>query len=214
MPGSEEEEAECPQCRKRKRRNRRMRRWLAVIVLIVAIAALAGIPVYVHPQTDPLRKADAIFILGGYGDRRPYAFSLYQQGWAPNMVISNPVNESQPYSKMWIDRWCKSPTYGSDVLPEPESWPTSTKFCPTPDPPTTLGEARALRQLATEHGWHTVIVVTFRPQISRARYILQRCFSGDLVMVASPVDIPPTRWAYEYVYQTAGFAKALFDDGC
>ena len=38
-------------------------------------------------------------------------------------------------------------------------------------------------------GWRTVIVVTFRPHISRARFILEHCFDGDLVMVASPAHI-------------------------
>jgi hypothetical protein len=172
-------------------------------------------PVYVNPRTDPLRKADAIFILAGYGDRRAYGFFLYQQGWARNVVISNPIGRSQPsYENKWINKWCESTMYGADLLPEPKPWPTSTKYCPNPDPQTTLGEARALRKLAAEHGWHTVIVVTFRPHISRARFIFERCFGGNVIMAASPMDIPPAQWAYEYVYQTVGFVKALFGEDC
>ena len=55
--------------------------------------------------------------------------------------------------------------------------------CFVPDPPTTKGEGRELRRLAAQYGWRTVIVVTFRPHISRARFILEQCFDGDLVMV-------------------------------
>jgi hypothetical protein len=61
--------------------------------------------------------------------------------------------------------------------------------CFVPDPPTTKGEGRELRRLASQYGWRTVIVVTFRPHISRARFILEHCFDGDLVMVASPERI-------------------------
>lgn len=186
-----------------------------IMLLLIPVAVVAGVPVYVQPRTDPLRKADAIFILGGYGDRRKFGFALYQQGWAPNVVISNPIGRIQPDpGQWWIERWCKSTTWGSDELPEPKPWPTSTKFCPNPEPGTTLGEARALRKLAIENGWHTVIVVTFRPHIARARMIFERCFDGDVIMVQSPVDIPLTQWAYEYIYQTAGFIKALFNRSC
>ena len=80
--------------------------------------------------------------------------------------------------------------------------PSSDLYCFVPDPPTTKGEGRELRRLAARDGWRTVIVVTFRPHISRARFILERCFDGDLIMVASPGRISLPRWASEYVYQT------------
>jgi hypothetical protein len=57
-------------------------------------------------------------------------------------------------------------------------------------------------------------VVTFRPQISRARFILEQCFDGNLIMVASPAHLSPPRWAYEYVYQTAGYVRAALDPNC
>jgi len=209
------ESVECPRCKRRDRRQRYVRRFLAIFFVLIPIAAVAGIPVYVHPRTDPLRKADAIFILGGYGDRKPYGFSLFQQGWAPNVILSNPIGPSQPdAATMWIDRWCDSTGWGSELLPDPKPWPVSTKFCPNPDPPTTLGEARAFRKLAEEHGWKSVIVVTFRPHIARARLIFERCFSGDVTMAVSPVDISTTQWVYEYFYQSAGFVKALVGEDC
>jgi len=68
--------------------------------------------------------------------------------------------------------------------------------------------------LAGQYGWRTVIVVTFRPQISRARFILEHCFDGDLVMVSSPAHIRVPRWAFEYVYQTAGYLRAALQPGC
>ena len=68
--------------------------------------------------------------------------------------------------------------------------------------------------MAAQYGWRTVIVVTFRPHISRARFILEHCFDGELVMVASPAHISLLSWAYQYVYQTAGYLRAALQPEC
>ena len=153
-------------------RRRRFRRVLVWVCLLLVVAALAGLPVYVRPQVDRLRHADAILVLGG-PDYRRYTFGLDlgEQGWAPNVVISNPKGAGDP----WLTRFCATPQAGFDL------------HCFTPDPRTTKGEGRELRRLASQHGWRTVMVVTLRPHISRARFILEHCFDGELVMVASPV---------------------------
>ncbi|SDE15351.1 hypothetical protein SAMN05444580_11117 [Rhodococcus tukisamuensis] len=158
-----------------------------------------GVPVYVRPQIDPLRPADAIFILGGADTSRyPFGIGLGLEGWAPHVVVSNPVGEDN----RWLTHACKVPPPGIDL------------DCFVPDPPTTRGEARELRRRAEQYGWRHLIVVTFTPHISRARFILQRCFDGDLTMVASPGDISAPRWVSEYVYQTAGYLKAVAQTGC
>jgi len=177
----------------------RLKRVFAVLVCLLCIAAAAGVPVYVRPQIDQLRHADAILILSGpYHRRYPFGFGLAEQGWAPNLVISNP---SGAYDRSLTD-YCAAPH------------PKFAVHCFVPDPTTTKGEARELRRLASQYGWHTIIVVTFRPHISRARFILQLCFDGDLVMVANPAPISGPRWAFEYLYQTAGYARAVLQPGC
>jgi hypothetical protein len=182
-----------------RRAPRRIRRWVIAIWVLLIAAVVAGLPVYVWPQTDPLRRADAILVLGGYGyDRYRLGFELGSDGWAPTVVVSNPNSSEDP----WLTKYCATPHPDFDL------------HCFMPDPPTTKGEGRELRRLATEHDWHNVIVVTFRPQISRARFILERCFDGALVMVASPADLPAPRWAFEYVYQTAGYVRAALQPGC
>jgi uncharacterized SAM-binding protein YcdF (DUF218 family) len=178
------------------------RRWirrLAVSVGVLLIAAVVGLPVYVRPQVDPLRHADAILILGGEGDGRyPFGVNLGLQGWAPNVVASNPRLPEDSS----LNGFCATRHPGIDLR------------CFVPDPPTTNGEGRELRRLAAQYGWRTVIVVTSRPHISRARYILERCFDGDLVMVASPDHISALRWPFEYVYQTVGYLRAALQPGC
>ena len=175
------------------------RRWSVILLVLVLAVVLAGVPVYVRPQIDPLRHADAILILGGYEyDRYRVGLGLADEGWAPAVAVSNPNGPSDP----WLTEYCAKPH------------PQFELYCFIPDPPTTVGEARQLRRLAAEHGWQTVIVVTFRPHISRARFILQQCFDGDLIMFASPPQLSLARWAYEYAYQTAGYLKAALKPAC
>lgn len=181
------------------RRGSRIRRMALWVCTLLAVAATAGYPVYVRPQIDPLRHADAILVLGGYGYHRyTFGLDLAAQGWAPDIVVSNPNGAADE----WLTGYCATPH------------PTFTIHCFDPEPPTTKGEGRELRRLADEHGWHTIIVVTFRPHISRARFILEQCFGGELIMVASPTRISTPRWAFEYVYQTAGYLRAVAQPGC
>jgi uncharacterized SAM-binding protein YcdF (DUF218 family) len=178
---------------------RRAHRLVVSVCLLLIVVVIAGLPVFVRPQIDRLRHADAILILGGFGDYRySFGLELAAQGWAPDLVVSNPRGASD----VWERNFCATPPTRLDL------------HCFMPDPITTKGEARELRRLASQYGWRTVIVVTFQPHISRARFILEQCFDGDLIMVASPAHIPPPRWAFEYVYQTAGYVRAMLQPGC
>jgi hypothetical protein len=165
----------------------------------VVAAAVAGYPVYVRPQIDPLRRADAIMVIGGPGsERHVTGIKLAEAGWAPTVWLSDPLNGADP----WLANICDQPQAGFAL------------DCFTPDPPTTKGEGRELQRMATEHGWRTIIVVTIRPHISRARFILERCFDGDLVMTVSDRRISLAEWVFQYVYQTAGYIRAWLQPGC
>lgn len=181
------------------RRRRRLRIGILSVSVFLIVAVVAGLPVYALPQVDAPRPADAILILGG-PDYRRYGFGtdLGAEGWAPNVVVSNPNGAADPH----LTRYCATPQ------------PEFNLMCFVPDPETTKGEGRELRRLAAQHGWHTVIVVTIRPHISRARYILEQCFDGELVMVALPVRLSPFEWVFHYAYQTAGYARAILQPGC
>jgi uncharacterized SAM-binding protein YcdF (DUF218 family) len=175
---------------------RRILRFAVAALLALALVISAGIPVYVRPQIDSLRKSDAIYVLGGSGSGYLFGVELAKGGWAPTVVLSGGFTE--PW--LWPRCWRPSPPVNI--------------VCIAPHPQTTLGEAHELRLLAAKYGWRRVVVVTSRPHISRARFILERCFAGELIMVESPAEISIARWAYEYVYQTAGYVKALANNDC
>lgn len=176
------------------------RRWRILVVFVVLVVlVVAGLPVYVFPRVDPLHRADAIFVLGGHGyERYPYALELAESGLARHVVMSNPAGAED----IWLTDLCAHQRYSFTVQ------------CFVPDPATTKGEAQELGELAARNHWHTVIVVTFRPHISRARYIMRRCYSSNLIMAESPADISVGYWLWTYVYQTAGYVRAALQTGC
>lgn len=176
----------------------------ALVALIVAIPGLvlAGLPIFVYPQIDPLRHADAIVVLGGPGLRRyEFGLDLARQGYASTVVFSNPIGPDTDVTEV------SDPCHAGKM-------DGFTVQCFGPNPDTTKGEAEEIGRLAKAQNWKTLIVVTFTPHISRARYIVEKCFSGDIVMAASPKKMSPAYWAWMYIYQTAGYVRAFLDRGC
>ena len=86
--------------------------------------------------------------------------------------------------------------------------------CYVPRPWTTRGEAEEIERRAKAEGWHHIIVVTFTPHVSRARYIVSKCFKGELTMVASPSPSGLPFWVWMYIRQSAGYLRALTEWGC
>ncbi|CAN5591538.1 YdcF family protein [soil metagenome] len=174
----------------------RVTRVLIAAAVVVLLIAAVGYPVYVRPQVDPPREADAILVVGGADPdpRYEYAFDLARQGWAPHLVVSDPDRD--------MTAACAAKYAGF------------TAECFVPDPRTTLGEARELRRLAAENHWRTVIVVAYPPHISRARFIMGKCYDGELIMTAAPTRLSVPQWAWMYVYQSAGYVKSLIGGAC
>jgi hypothetical protein len=171
---------------------------VSVFVIVGALVVVGG-QLYANPRIDPLRRADVILVLGGFGeDRYMMGLRMGFEGWAPVTVISIAA---------WNDVWRK---YCSDPHPELRM----RLQCFVPDPPTTKGEVREFARLAKEYNWRSVVVLTYRPHISRARYILRQCFDGEITMVQSPAEISQAEWACQYLYQTAGYVKAMLEPAC
>jgi uncharacterized SAM-binding protein YcdF (DUF218 family) len=89
-----------------------------------------------------------------------------------------------------------------------------TAICFVPSPGTTRGEAEEVGRLARKHGWKSVIVVTSKYHVSRARLIFDRCLSARVEVVSAHESISALEWAYQYLYQTAGYARAFLHPSC
>jgi hypothetical protein len=181
---------------------RSARRIALATALVLIVAIVAGLPVYVLPSVDAVPdRADAVLVLGPpTRARTDLGRDLVRDGVADTLVIS-----------VWPSELAAAPG-DNDVVACDE--PGMRVECFTADPGTTQGEARALADYARAEDWTTVIVVTQTPHITRARMLLERCWSGDVRMVSSGEPYALGAWAYEYLYQTAGFAKAFASPGC
>lgn len=174
---------------------------IVIPVLVVSVVGVGGYFTFTRAATDPMRKADAIIVLGGEHDgREAYGVELAEQGIADTVVMSNPYGPKDPYMK----KYCDTSTDDYSVL------------CVKPKPSTTRGEAIFTQQLAEEHGWDHVVVVSWRYHLPRARYIFDQCFAGDVTMEAVPrsYNFSLVYWEYTYLYQIAGFVKAAIQGDC
>lgn len=164
------------------------RRKVVLISLGVVVMLFVGgtLRLFVFPARDKPRHVDAIMSLGGYGPRLAAAVELAKQGYAPNLVVSDP------------NTGCPDPIEGVHII------------CFYPHPATTQGEARKAAELAKQYGWKSMMVVTTPDQITRARIRFERCTSVEGVDIAwvGP-DLSLSRWPYAIAYEWAALAKAL-----
>ena len=132
-------------------------------------------------------RADAIVVLGGDGDRLDLGLQLANDGRAPYLVLS--------LGLPWVPPGlCHGRAGRAEVI------------CFQPDPDTTQGEARETSRLARQYGWKSIVLVTAQDQVWRAHLRFERCYSGRIYGVASP--LPWYRWPYAIAYQWAGTFKA------
>ena len=83
--------------------------WLALVLIVLAVtiawiaraAILRGVA-ELWVVSDPLDHADAIVVLGGRIDVRPFAAAdLYRRGFAPRVLISNLVRDLLATMQLW-----------------------------------------------------------------------------------------------------------------
>lgn len=180
----------------------RLRTAAAAITLILGFFILS-IHLYVNPSVENPSSSDVLFVLAPSSGRASFAEDLMEAGFAETLVVSTPASQEPG-----------PPT----VCDEKRKYRV---ICFAPDPVTTRGEARELRALSQEHGWNSATVITAKFHVSRARVIFQRCFGGELSMVAidTPmpfVSLPDARgsWLYHIAYESAAFVKTAIDPTC
>ena len=169
---------------------RRLRNLLLIGVGVVLVVALAGLPLYVFPVEEPVPTADVVYVIGPPTQvRLEKNDELLARGTAQRSLISVPSDDS--YRSRMLKRECSS----------------AETTCATPDPFTTIGEARLL----TESGAESAVVITFTPHVARTRFIFDKCFDGAVTVVGVEQHLGVGQWIYQYAYQSAAFIKAFFE---
>jgi len=184
---SEAPESDVSVPRRRRRLSRRWRVLLAVLLGLFLAFAVATGELLVWPAQGMPAQVSAIVMLAGPGDRLPVALALADARRAQVLVISRGYDG-----------------YGGPCPPRPSG---VTLICFDPSPPTTRGEAEYIGSLASEHHWTSVVVVASRPQATRARMLVGRCFSGPVYIATGP--LPLRNWPYQLAYGWGALLKAL-----
>lgn len=136
---------------------------MRVLVAAVALAALValGAWTFYFVGTSHPKRADAIVVLSGDLRRVPTAVQLFHEHVAPNLLVS---------------------LY--DATPSVCGRPHVTCF--RAHPFNTRGEAETASRLLRKHGWTSVIVVSSRYHLRRARLLFDRCTNASIQIVPAP----------------------------
>jgi hypothetical protein len=164
-----------------------LRRALAAVVGLVLAFVIATALLLVWPVQGMPARVNAIVMLAGPGDRMPVALRLASEHRAPVLVVSQGFDG-----------------YGSPCPPRP---PGMALICFDPNPADTRGEAEYVGRLARQYHWGSLVLVVSRPQATRARLLMERCFSGPVYVSTAPLSF--RSWPYEIAYGWGALAKAL-----
>jgi uncharacterized SAM-binding protein YcdF (DUF218 family) len=147
---------------------------LTALLLVAVVGFGFGIWFFLHRPEDPLPShADAVFVLAGSSKRLPVALNLVRAGIARTLVVSE---DSEANDKA---------RYTLCHAPKPKRY---TLICSMATPFSTRGEAELIGHMATAHAWHSLVVVTSRYHLYRARLLIDRCTQAKISMQATDGD--------------------------
>jgi uncharacterized SAM-binding protein YcdF (DUF218 family) len=167
-----------------------------------AVLAIAGLlfctttwRLFLRPagKTNSPEPADAIVMYGGSGPRFAKARAMAEEGLAPVLVISDPVDPDPDQIWTAYKAFCMGDHPYESI-------------CFNPEPRTTQGESRFFAQLAEERGWTRIIIVSDTEQATRARMLLDRCWDGDTQIVTVR---PSLNRLYRVGYEWAALTRAV-----
>ena len=142
-------------------------------------------------KEDPIQKADAIAVLAGTRLNRPLeGVDLYQAGYAPTIVLTYEIPE-RALAAAWR-RGAALPVEADearDVMIK-LGVPGPAIIQPARIHANTAQEAQTLHELARQHGWRRIIVVTSPYPLRRAAFAIRRELKGTDV----EVDMHGTRY--------------------
>lgn len=183
---------------------------IVLTTLVVGIALtvtwfVAAVTVFVLPVQQPLRHANVIVTLAPAGARLTTAQAAFDQGIADQFWVSHFPNETFGTDRVdAVDVACSSNARRAAVT-----------TCFTPRSDNTIGEARIVAELVEATGIDAVIVTTDVTHSARAEFLFERCLPEgtdvQMLLVNEPED--GGYLLQRMVYETAGFAKAIFQAG-
>ena len=151
------------------------------------------------------RPADAIFVLAGSPERKPYGLTLWRAGYAPTLVLSVGRFEWRGIQALGLSSDGGLRALVDQTPPERRhfflivegsraraEWIPQGRFG-------TRTEARAFSRLAADRGWHDILAITTAAHTRRTGQCMRRASRGRLQIATVPVPealsgIQRNRW--------------------
>ncbi|MDA2912745.1 YdcF family protein [Acidobacteriia bacterium AH_259_A11_L15] len=167
-----------------------IKKMLALVFLILCgFVAYIARPVYLPflaeflIQSDPLKKADGIAVLGGddiVGSRVSEAVSLLRDGWAEELIVSGGPIAWGVHSTDVMRKQAEALGIPPDkITAVPRSTPSGRMYLAD----STLSEARLLLAECKKRKYKTLLVVTSNFHTRRAKRILRHVFRDTGIQV-------------------------------
>jgi uncharacterized SAM-binding protein YcdF (DUF218 family) len=148
---------------------------------------------FVRPDTDRPRRADALVILGPglHGERLREGLRLMRQGFGRVLVVSKARDPNWTAA----DRLCSGDSRFQVVCFRAKLFKTR-------------GEAQAVAALASRYRWHSFLLVTSTYHVTRARLLYRRCLAGRVDVVGANPHATLTEWASRLIHEWGGLVDA------
>lgn len=190
---------------------------------LIALAGLTAVAVLCHRPIlkliaaalvveDRLERADAIVVVaGGTPSREAKAAALFREGWAPRLIVSQPVESGyvreltalgvrlldlQGESMLVLERY-GVPRDGIVAVPEPST--------------NTESELQLVHKLARGRGYRRVILVTSPQHTRRVRVIWSRASADDHIE-GLVVPAPSSEFSVDGWWRKRGAAEAVLHE--
>jgi uncharacterized SAM-binding protein YcdF (DUF218 family) len=171
---------------------------IALVVTGLAAWALRHAGTFLQRE-DPLRRADAIYVLAGMRlERALEAADLYRDGYAPAILLS--PGQEEPAEVIARARGVRFPREAEPVRVALAGLgvPQDAIAIGEGSVDNTAAEAQLLRRATARRGWRSVIVVTSKYHTRRAGAAMRRALEGTgvtVIMRATRYDqTDPAHW--------------------
>lgn len=173
-----------------------------VAALVVGWFAYATVNILSPSQGDLERRVDAVASLAPQAHRLPMAQQL----------VANGVAETLAASYFDHDHTMVATGDSGALVPLAQFCEHEHVLCFSPAE-ATVGEARALAEMARRESWDSLTVVTNQHHVFRTRFIFNRCLGDDVDVnvVYAHRDYGLRGTARRVLYENAAFFKAVYD---
>jgi len=163
---------------------------MGAVAGVFGVLVVAGLPLYVFPPAEDIDDADLIFVIGPPNEERVAAERTLRSADVADLSLYSVTSRGRLSAEALAV--CRE----------------ATVTCAHIEPFTTKGEFAYLERFAHENDVERTVVLTFTPHVARTRYIAEKCFDGDVTVMAVDEGLTFGDWIYQYLYQSAAFVKA------